>query len=447
MAGDYEAAEHWCTKALEAIGTPQVDLPSWVMARRVQGVVHSCLGDPEGGVVVCREAWSSAPTALGRALATLYLCVALLDAGRNEECVAVALDAVAQARLTGLDTSYGGYSDALAAEGLMRQGRWAEAAGLLVRHADDDETLPVGVLRLSRAEALLAARRGDADRARAALATAAAQPVDGWHQAVRDLTLAEAHLALGDWDSAAAAAARGRAGVPATVVLWSARFTMLGIEAEVEVALDALAAQRPIDVAEVVDHLKRRLDEVRVAVDARSDRPAADTAAHLAQAMASLTRLTAPDPETWSLAAERWAELGDRWWVALALLRKADAAAATGAADGAATALRESHRIAVELGAAPLLAEVDAVSRRTRLTVDAPERVVLSDSSIQQLGLTTREAEVLALLAAGRTNRQIGTELYISAKTASVHVSNILRKLGVTTRVDAAAVAQRLGVT
>ena len=70
----------------------------------------------------------------------------------------------------------------------------------------------------------------------------------------------------------------------------------------------------------------------------------------------------------------------------------------------------------------------------------------LEDDHVSRLGLTPREAEVLALVAAGRTNREIGTELYVSEKTASVHVSNILRKLGVTTRVEAAAVAQRLGV-
>jgi DNA-binding NarL/FixJ family response regulator len=71
---------------------------------------------------------------------------------------------------------------------------------------------------------------------------------------------------------------------------------------------------------------------------------------------------------------------------------------------------------------------------------------VLESSAIDQLGLTAREAEVLSLVAAGHTNRQIGEALFVSEKTASVHVSNILRKLGVTTRVDAAAVAQRLGV-
>jgi DNA-binding NarL/FixJ family response regulator len=58
--------------------------------------------------------------------------------------------------------------------------------------------------------------------------------------------------------------------------------------------------------------------------------------------------------------------------------------------------------------------------------------------------LTARETEVLNLVAAGHTNRQIGAQLFVSEKTAGVHVSNILRKLGVTSRVDAAAVAQRL---
>jgi DNA-binding NarL/FixJ family response regulator len=71
---------------------------------------------------------------------------------------------------------------------------------------------------------------------------------------------------------------------------------------------------------------------------------------------------------------------------------------------------------------------------------------VLDEAATIGLGLTPREAEVLGLVAAGQTNRQIGERLYVSEKTASVHVSNILRKLGVRTRVDAAAVAQRVGI-
>ena len=62
------------------------------------------------------------------------------------------------------------------------------------------------------------------------------------------------------------------------------------------------------------------------------------------------------------------------------------------------------------------------------------------------LGLTPREHEVLLLVAEGRTNREIGELLYMSEKTASVHVSRILAKLDVGGRVEAAAVAHRLGL-
>ena len=72
--------------------------------------------------------------------------------------------------------------------------------------------------------------------------------------------------------------------------------------------------------------------------------------------------------------------------------------------------------------------------------------MTFDDRAIERLGLTAREAEVLALVATGGTNRQIGEQLFMSEKTVSVHVSHILRKLGVTSRVDAAAVAQRVGI-
>jgi DNA-binding NarL/FixJ family response regulator len=67
-------------------------------------------------------------------------------------------------------------------------------------------------------------------------------------------------------------------------------------------------------------------------------------------------------------------------------------------------------------------------------------------AELERLGLTQREREILGLLAAGRTNPQIARALYISPKTASVHVSNILTKLGVSSRVEAAGWAQRLGL-
>ena len=66
--------------------------------------------------------------------------------------------------------------------------------------------------------------------------------------------------------------------------------------------------------------------------------------------------------------------------------------------------------------------------------------------AIEAFGLTDRELEVLQLVAAGRSNPQIATELFISPKTASVHVSNIISKLRVSSRGEAAALAHRLGL-
>ena len=94
----------------------------------------------------------------------IYLCAVLLDDGRNQEAVNAALDEVAQGHLAGLDHSFGGYLDAQAAEGLLRLGRWSEAENTLARHMDYD-TLPVGVLRVARAAAMLAARRGEREAA------------------------------------------------------------------------------------------------------------------------------------------------------------------------------------------------------------------------------------------------------------------------------------------
>jgi DNA-binding NarL/FixJ family response regulator len=108
------------------------------------------------------------------------------------------------------------------------------------------------------------------------------------------------------------------------------------------------------------------------------------------------------------------------------------------------------HAVAVRLGAAPLRRELELLAQRGRVRLEAPGEPAAAEpeapSVATSLGLTRRETEVLALVAAGRTNRQIGQELFIAPKTASVHVSRILAKLGVAGRGEAAAVAHRLGL-
>ncbi|MDP1794148.1 MAG: response regulator transcription factor, partial [Acidimicrobiales bacterium] len=445
MAGNYAAAEEWCAKVFERVPHATADPLAWGMAQRVLGIVRSNQGDPAGAVELCRASVAAAVSAQGRALATVYLCVALSDAGEHQAALNTALDAVAEGQLTGLDRGFGCYFDSLAAEALIRLGRWTEVAGVLARQPLAD-TLPVGLLRLARSTAMLAARRGDVDVALAHLAAAEALPIDGWHQAVRDATVADVHLALGNWREAGEAAERGWDAAAATSALWAARFAMFGVVAEVERTLDRRARREPIDVDATEARLQQRVDVARSLAERVPGGAQRDAAAHLAHAEACLTRLTTSDAGAWAAAVARWSEFGDPWAMAAAMVREAEAAAAAGAADRAATALRRSHAIAADLDARPLLTEIDAVSARTRVSIEAPTRVVLDEGSAERLGLTPREAEVLALVAAGRTNRQIGEELYVSDKTASVHVSNILRKLGVNSRVDAAAVAQRLGI-
>jgi DNA-binding NarL/FixJ family response regulator len=93
---------------------------------------------------------------------------------------------------------------------------------------------------------------------------------------------------------------------------------------------------------------------------------------------------------------------------------------------------------------------IELLAQRGRLRLEEPGDTTVSPevppSPAASLGLTQREVEVLALVAEGRTNRHIGQALYITPKTASVHVSRILAKLGVAGRGEAAAVAHRLGL-
>jgi DNA-binding NarL/FixJ family response regulator len=112
--------------------------------------------------------------------------------------------------------------------------------------------------------------------------------------------------------------------------------------------------------------------------------------------------------------------------------------------------LGHAAEVTGRLGARLLEAEVQALARRARLDLAQPATATTTATGTpapaEQLGLTRREAEVLALLAAGRSNRQIAQALFISPKTVGVHVSNILAKLGVAGRVEAAAIAHRLGL-
>lgn len=134
---------------------------------------------------------------------------------------------------------------------------------------------------------------------------------------------------------------------------------------------------------------------------------------------------------------------------AYALYRCATAGLESGAdADEVTAWLADAGRLATQMGAKPLLGQLTALARRHHLRVPWLSRQ--GSEAVRQPvsahGLTQREHEVLALVAAGRTNAAIARELYISPKTASVHVSHILAKLGASSRTEAAAAAYREGL-
>jgi DNA-binding CsgD family transcriptional regulator/tetratricopeptide (TPR) repeat protein len=156
----------------------------------------------------------------------------------------------------------------------------------------------------------------------------------------------------------------------------------------------------------------------------------------------------------WLAAASAWDGLERPYPATLVRFRAAEAEVDAGDRDAAAALVTAGREVADRLGARWLVREFSRLADRARLRVGAVAAVEGNGNGgsggdgdgEDPFGLTARERQVLGLIAAGATNRQIGASLYMAEKTASVHVSRILRKLGVGSRTQAAAVAHRMGL-
>ena len=161
----------------------------------------------------------------------------------------------------------------------------------------------------------------------------------------------------------------------------------------------------------------------------------------LARAEAEYRRASGDnDPQAWQAVLD---EFGPDYVyeVARTRWRLAEALAEAGRRDEAADQWRQAAQTADKLGARPLRRALDDLARRARIGTAEQQ----GDGEVLA-GLTSREREVLRLIAAGRSNREIASVLFIAPKTASVHVSNILGKLGAASRTEAAAIAHREGL-
>ncbi|WP_033333990.1 ATP-binding protein [Actinomadura welshii] len=338
-----------------------------------------------------------------RALNTLMHCA--MNAGRSADALALAAEGLAAAEQAGLTHSRGLPLAANLVETLYRLGRWDEAADTLQRHLDRHHAPSFRVQMMIWRIALLAARGGGPEPDPEALAV---PPDAGFPQAALPLAQMIIEWRLSADDRAAARAT-------AEAALRHPRLTVQPCYAWPLLEAAARAGGPSLSrIAEVAG----RLSAVTPVAEAHR---------------AAVTALTG-GPAAWDTVIGIWERLERPYPLASALFDAACADLADRDRSSARSRLARAAGIAAALGAAPLARRISERARRAGLAGPSGGP------------LTAREAEVVRLLARGRSNREIAEELVISPKTASVHVSNILAKLGVASRGEAAAAARDRGL-
>ena len=337
-------------------------------------------------------------------------------------------------------------------EPLYQLGRWDEATAVADGVREFQFTsLPMHRSTLAILAGFIAVARGHTEAAAAARATAAellrSTPYEDEHHL--SLGTLEISLRLATAGPAAAVDSAGHAIEGFELAGGSPRYAWPLVAAAAEVCVAAARDERlRPGVAALAGRLRtiaEKLDTFGPAQQAhRLSFAAADAQTEGLLSGTPADSAQADSAQAWDAAAAAWAAISQPYPRARALRHAAEAALAGGDRDGAAERLREAAALAAGLGAEPLAAEISLLARRARIVLDPVTGPGAGGAGAGGAGLTGRELEVLALVAAGRSNRDIANQLFISPKTASVHVSNILGKLGAASRGEAAAKAHAL---
>ncbi|WP_411102261.1 helix-turn-helix transcriptional regulator [Streptomyces sp. cmx-4-9] len=436
--GNLAAAER-AVEYARMLGAEDIELN----ARITVGALLTDAGDAEGGIaelhaVKDRAAELGLTALAGRA--HINLTSQLESMGRSHEAVELAEIGAELVRTSRLFDSEAWVRGNLA-ESLYSLGRWDEAAEAARR------TLLVGQSAAPRGAAsarlaYLALARGEL--AEAAQQLDAAHAHFGTHETQPQHRLPLFRLAVG------VAAGEGRLG---DVRIEAARAVAFGFALGQHryawplllAAASAEADARGLPAAEA--GRGEALDLLRTAARPLPA-PGPLWTAHAAYLRAELLRAEAADTVAdWTGVEQAVRPLERPYLLARVQHRLAEALLAAGAdREPAACLLREAHATADGLGARRLCEDLALLAQRARISLTAADETPAPPATdpVEALGLTSRERDVLRLVAAGSTNRGIAEELFISPKTASVHVSNILAKLGVSGRGEAAALAHRL---
>ncbi|WP_165553675.1 helix-turn-helix transcriptional regulator [Kribbella capetownensis] len=432
-----------CEQALAVAAAIGDDLPA-LRALAILGLDLQFLGRGDEGIECLLDTRRRA-LAHGAVVEELRTYVLLSDVhligGRLREAAEDALEGVAKSRRYGYERSSGMVIASNAAEALLGLGDWARAEEMLDAALHLTSSFRPEGVHMIRAE--LGLRRGELAVAHQHLEAAGQAVLEPQLTAAYSCLVAE--LALWERrpeDAASVLDAALRLDATGDVTIREPRLCALAIQAETDRA--QLAAIRR-DTAAVEDVRRRAQQLLERARHSAAEVAAVtlDAAGWLAVAEAEHSRVEGcSQPALWAAASTAWDQLERPYPAAYCRWRHAEALVAAGASRAeAAVPAREAHLVASRLGARPLLNELEVLAQLAHL--DLADHPALSGQD-DVLGLTARERDVLRLLARGNTNREIAAELTISIKTTSIHVSHILRKLGVSSRVEAARIAHQL---
>jgi DNA-binding CsgD family transcriptional regulator/tetratricopeptide (TPR) repeat protein len=421
-----------------------------------------------------RQTAADAGSVEGLLFATDSLADCLVDTDHLEEAIAVANRGADDARRFGLDRRFGAMFRGQAGLALFELGRWAEAEAIMSEGLDTGHGRVWGLSVRAR----LLAAMGRTDEATASLAAILKMFPEGLPDLARlehGRSAVDVLLVKGDFTGALETATRTldvdypsvglRLGLATSGLRAAADLAELG-----RARRHGSAVAMGMAAAEVLGAEVARQREIL----AGWDEPTPSKLAAADMADAELARLAgASDPEQWAAIGAAHERVPMPFPIAYARYRQAEALLVRDRAKTIpADLLRTAYETCRALRASPLIGAIESLARRARIELVAtpstpPLRrtpspaarppspaagsaggpAARSDRAQEVLGLSARELEVLALVADGRTNGEIGRALFITRKTAAVHVTHILDKLGARNRVEAATIAARAGLT
>jgi DNA-binding CsgD family transcriptional regulator len=442
MMGEFAASLPIAEDALDAARASKAgETEAWAL--HLVGIALGEVGQPEAAVVALRDAVTVARAA-GSDLVALNsaatLASLLSDLGRLGEAVAVSRDTLRRAQAANIGWSITASLVAGLAEGLLALGEWDEARDLA--------------------------------------ATADTRFAERHYAALLPLIEASVLTNRGDWDAAKALAEPAFASIESRYVsYWEVQHQLAALLIEIAIGRNhpsdgRRTAAQALDLAEanplprqdwpLLTSVARLLVDLAAQPRTRTRKASDDSMQQQVAALAKGLPVLTPTQEAWQRTAhaelarldggseldawqdatERWRRLEQPFALGYSLFRLGGARLAESDSRGAKADLVEAAAIAQKLGARPLAERIYTQARRARITLPG-EPGATSKAALDSAGLTERELDVLKLIAAGRTNAQIASALFISIKTAGTHVSHVLTKLGVATRGEAAALAHR----